>query len=149
MGGRRDAYIVYADTPKHTLLSSDPISPSVTSLPCSPSKSPQISLPCIQAPWPVPRGRAEVPSKALSSLLQDPLQGQPRGPVQPPTQPAPPDAQLPVSQGCSKYSAQPPLPVLAGTLGGGGGTSSEQCMTHFNSVSGKYPTGFRPPSWFN
>lgn len=28
--------------------------------------------------------------------------------------------------------------------GGDGGTSSGQCMPYFNSVSGKYPTGFRP-----
>lgn len=96
-----------------------------------------------QAPRQVPRGRAEVPPKALPPLLQDPRQGQPRGPLQPPAQPAPPDAQPPVGQGCSKYSTQPPRPVSAMTLGGGGDTSSGQCTAHFNSVLGKYPTVFQ------
>ena len=99
--------------------------------------------PAPQAPRQVPRGRAEVPPKALPPLLQDPRQGQPRGPLQPPAQPAPPDAQPPVGQGCSKYSTQPPRPVLAMTLGGGGDTSSGQCTAHFNSVLGKYPTVFQ------
>lgn len=98
--------------------------------------------PAPQAPRQVPRGRAEVPPKALPPLLQDPRQGQPRGPLQPPGQPAPPDAQPPVGQGCSKYSTQPPRPVLAMTLGGGGDTSSGQCTAHFNSVLGKL--AFRP-----
>lgn len=77
VGGWVDAHVIHTDTPKHALLSSDPIGPSVTSLPCSPSKDPQLSLSCTQAPWPVPRGRAEVPPKALSALLQELLQGQP------------------------------------------------------------------------
>lgn len=102
--------------------------------------------PLTQAPRPVPPGRAEVPPKALPPLLQDPRQGQPRGPVQPPAQPAPADAQPPAGQRCSKYSAQLPGPVSATTPGGGGGegTSSGQCTTRFNLVSGKAPTGFRP-----
>lgn len=37
-----------------------------------------------QAPRPVSRGRAEVSPQALPPLLQDPRQGQPPGPVQPP-----------------------------------------------------------------
>lgn len=127
----------YTNTPKHTLSSSDPVGPASISLPCSPSKDPQVSLPYPQAPRPVPWGRAEVPPKALPPLLQDPLQGQPWGPVQSPAQSTPPDAWLPVSHGCSKYSSQPPLPALATTLGGDGGTSSGQYMIHFNSISDK------------
>lgn len=57
-----------------------------------------------QAPRSFSWGRAEIPPNTLQPLLQEPLQGQPRGPIQPPAEPAPPEARLPVSQGCSKYS---------------------------------------------